>query len=105
MKEYETEEIEPADCEPSEIYSYWRKKASRWPRLSAMVKDLLSVPATSAASERSFSTGKDVFGISRMSLDPQTLEALVCLRSWYRAGIIKDLKIHPSEFIEDGDKS
>ena len=44
----------------------------------------------------------------RMSLDPQTLEAartLVRLQSWYRAGIIKDLKIYPSEFIENEDQS
>ena len=35
--------------------------------------------------ERGFTVGKDVFGISRMSLNPETLEPLVCLRSWYRA--------------------
>jgi hypothetical protein len=34
--------------------------------------------ATSASSERGFSVGKDVFGISRMSLNPETVEALVC---------------------------
>ncbi|EFX70276.1 hypothetical protein DAPPUDRAFT_257316 [Daphnia pulex] len=39
---------------------------------SAPSKDLLSIPATSAASESAFSVGKDVFGISRMSLKPET---------------------------------
>jgi hypothetical protein len=29
-----------------------------------MARDLLSIPATSAASERAFTVGKDIFGIS-----------------------------------------
>ncbi|EFX69752.1 hypothetical protein DAPPUDRAFT_228557 [Daphnia pulex] len=55
---------------------------------SAPLKDLLSIPATSAASERAFTVGKDIFGISRMSLKPETVEALICLRSWYKAGLV-----------------
>ncbi|KAK4037529.1 hypothetical protein OUZ56_029561 [Daphnia magna] len=54
------------------------------PRLSVMAKDLLAILATSAASKRAFSAGKDVFGSPRMSLNPETVEALVWLRSWYR---------------------
>ncbi|KZS05507.1 Uncharacterized protein APZ42_031279 [Daphnia magna] len=65
----------------------------RWPKLSAMAKDLLSIPATSAASERAFSTGKDVFGIARMSFHPETVEALVCLRSWYKAGLVGEVDV------------
>lgn len=53
-----------------------------------MARDLLSIPATSAASERAFTVGKDIFGISRMSLKPETVEALICLRSWYKAGLV-----------------
>ena len=49
--------------------------------LAAMAKDLLNIPATSAATDRAFSVGKDVYGISRYKLWPKTVEALVCLRS------------------------
>ena len=52
-----------------------------------MARDILSIPATSAASERAFSAGKDVFGLARMSLRPETVEALICLRSWYKSGL------------------
>ncbi|KAK4003906.1 hypothetical protein OUZ56_005655 [Daphnia magna] len=50
-----------------------------------MARDMLSIPATSAGSERAFSTGKDCFGIARMSLNTETVEALICLRSWFKA--------------------
>ncbi|EFX74312.1 hypothetical protein DAPPUDRAFT_324460 [Daphnia pulex] len=49
--------------------------------------------ATSAASKRAFTVGKDIFGISRMSLKPETVEALICLRSWYKAGLVGTEKI------------
>ncbi|KZS00914.1 Uncharacterized protein APZ42_002602, partial [Daphnia magna] len=70
-----------------------------------MAKDLLCIPATSAASERVFSAGKDVFGIARMSLNPETVEALVCLRSWYRAGLVNedDIEVKIQKFV--GQKS
>ncbi|KZS00289.1 putative Zinc finger protein [Daphnia magna] len=60
-----------------------------------MAKEILSIPATSASSERAFSVGKDVFGIARMSLKAETVEALVCLRSWYRLGIIVEMDVQP----------
>ena len=99
MGEYEVEKPEPPECEPSEIYSYWANRSHRWPCLSAMAKDLLSIPATSAASERAFSVGKDVFGISRNRLSPETVEALICLRSWYKAGLVNENDVH--EFLEE----
>jgi hypothetical protein len=48
---------------------------------------------TSAASERAFSAGKYVFGLVRMSLRPKTVEALTCLRSWYKAGLLGEKNI------------
>ena len=68
-----------------------------------MAREVLSIPATSAASERAFSAGKDVFGIARMSLKPETVEALICLRSWYSAGLVgeKEVEEFLSEDIEE----
>ena len=93
LREYEKEETEPIAGGPYRIFYYWALWSSQWPKLSAMAKDLLSIPATSAASERAFSTGKDVFGIARMSLHPETVEALVCLRSWYKAGLVGEIDV------------
>ncbi|KAK4004017.1 hypothetical protein OUZ56_005760 [Daphnia magna] len=85
-REYEAEETEPIAGDPSKSV-----KCSRWPQLCAIARELLSIPATSASSKRAFNAGKDVFGIARMSLNPETVEALVCLRSWYRAGLVGEL--------------
>ncbi|KAK4007242.1 hypothetical protein OUZ56_012402 [Daphnia magna] len=52
-----------------------------------------SVVSLGLASERAFSTGKDVFGIARMSLHPKAVEALVCLRSWYKAGLVGEVDV------------
>jgi hypothetical protein len=64
-----------------------------------MTRDLLSIPATSTASERAFTVGKDIFGISRMSLKPETVEALICLRSWYKAGLVGVKEVY--DFLEE----
>jgi hypothetical protein len=64
-----------------------------------MARNLLSIPATSAASERAFTVGKDIFGISRMSLKPETVEALICLRSWYKAGLVGVKEVY--DFLEE----
>uniref|UniRef100_A0A0P6EU04 Zinc finger protein n=1 Tax=Daphnia magna TaxID=35525 RepID=A0A0P6EU04_9CRUS len=99
MTEYEEEETEPADCDPMAVFDYWANRSARWPRLCAMAKDLLSIPATTAASERTFSACKDLFDFAGMNLNPEVAEALVCLRSWYRAGLVNDGDVH--EFIEE----
>jgi len=99
MGEYEIEKPEPLNCDPTAVYTYWANRSCRWPRLGQMARDLLSIPATSAASERAFSVGKDVSGISRMSLKPETVEALICLRSWYKAGLVGVKDVY--DFLEE----
>jgi hypothetical protein len=99
MGEYKIEKPEPLNCDPTAVYTYWANRSCRWPRLGQMARDLLSIPATSAASERAFSVGKDVFGISRMSLKPETVEALICLRSWYKAGLVGVKDVY--DFLEE----
>lgn len=53
-----------------------------------MARDYLPIPATSAASERSFSTGRDLLGIYRQRLLPDTMEHTVCLRSWLNSKLV-----------------
>ncbi|KZR97725.1 Uncharacterized protein APZ42_007241, partial [Daphnia magna] len=91
LKEYEAEELEPSNCDPDGILLYWAQRSRKWQRLSCMARDIFTIPTTHASSERAFSVGKDVFRISRMSLSPETVEALLCLRSWYRVGMLEDV--------------
>ncbi len=66
---------------------YWKNACSKWPHLASMARDYLAVPASSAGSERSFSTGRDLLGLNRHRLLPESMEASIRLRSWLRAGI------------------
>ncbi|KZS13488.1 Uncharacterized protein APZ42_021371 [Daphnia magna] len=93
--EYEVERTEPTDCDPRAVYTYRANRSCRWPRLGHMAKEIFSIPATSASSERAFSVGKDVFGIAQMSLKVETVEALICLRSWCRVRMIAEMDVQP----------
>jgi hAT family C-terminal dimerisation region len=66
---------------------YWKNNSTKWPHLASMARDYLAAPASSAGSERSFSTGRDMLGLNRHSLLPETMEASIRLRSWFKAGI------------------
>ena len=56
------------------------------PLLSRMAINLLSIPAMSSEAERVFSLTKKTISQGRWSLRPNTIEALECLKSWFRAG-------------------
>ena len=44
--------------------------------------------ATSTPSERIFSSASDILTSDRARLAPETVQALMCLKHWYRSGII-----------------
>ena len=44
--------------------------------------------ATSAPSERIFSSASDILTSDRARLAPETVQALMCLKHWYHSGII-----------------
>ncbi|GBC54321.2 zinc finger BED domain-containing protein RICESLEEPER 2-like [Rhizophagus irregularis DAOM 181602=DAOM 197198] len=59
-----------------------------YPNLSNMAKDYLGVPATSAPAERIFSSAADVITYDRASLAPKTVRAVMCLKHWFRSGVL-----------------
>lgn len=62
------------------VLYYWRFSAKKWPNLAAMTRDYLPIPATSALSERSFSTGRNLLVLYRQSLLADMMEhTLMCL--------------------------
>lgn len=86
LEEYLREPPEDASICP---LAYWKNKMSIWPRLTCMASDYLAVMASSASSERVFSAGRDLLGITRFNMKPNTMEACILLRSWIRAGLLK----------------
>jgi hypothetical protein len=82
---------EASDGSVRDPIGYWITKQGRYPRLSRMALDFLTIQPMSAECERLFSAaGKMVSGL-RTNLDAEIIAICQVLRSWYRAGLIKDL--------------
>jgi hypothetical protein len=67
---------------------YWLSKRTVWPNLSQMALDLYSTLPCSDEPERVFSIGGNTLNPRRRVMTEEMLNKLLCLRSWYRCGII-----------------
>lgn len=67
------------------VLEYWHQCAIRYPILSILARDLLTIPVSTVASESAFSIGGKTISPSRSSLKPKTVQALVCVQDWRRA--------------------
>jgi hypothetical protein len=84
IEQYCTEEVES----PSKIFDilmWWKVNKSKFPILAEIVCDVLAIPLTSVPSELAFSTGAHIIDHFRSSLDPKTVEALICCQNWLRS--------------------
>ena len=63
---------------------WWQEphQRRRFPALSLMAIDILSVPAMEASAERLFSAANRSVTDDRNRLKPETIEMLQCLKSW-----------------------
>lgn len=70
---------------------WWRKNGSdKYPRLSILAKEFLSICASSAPCERLFSTGRGIVTYKRARLAGNTISALMTLKSWCREPFVPD---------------
>jgi hypothetical protein len=67
--------------------AWWMEPAQRvtYPNLGKMALDMLSIPAMSASPERLFSGASITITERRNRLGNESIEALECLKSWYKA--------------------
>jgi hypothetical protein len=68
--------------EDEDILAWWKHHAEAYPCLARIARDYLAIPATSVPSERAFSSGSNLIGDQRWSLEDNTIEACLCLKSW-----------------------
>ena len=81
FNQYLKEDIE---TEGVKVLPYWANRQKTFPLLASMARRFLSIPATSAASERVFSNGRRIVSWQRSALKPVSVEQLICLKDWFK---------------------
>jgi len=67
-----------------DIFNFWKEHQITYPKVSKLARWVLSIPASSASSERVFSCAGRVFEERRTRLSAESLDATVFLHSFYR---------------------
>jgi hypothetical protein len=63
---------------------YWLGLRDRYPRLSQLAIDVMSIPASSCDCERMFSELGDLLEPRRRAISPELLAAIQCVRRWQK---------------------
>jgi len=70
------------EFENLDILAWWKEKETRFPVLAAMARDLLTVQASTVASESAFSVSGRVISQRRSRLSPESVEMCICLKDY-----------------------
>ena len=67
-----------------DVLTWWMGNEAKYPVLSKLAKDILTVPVTTVASEATFSAGKRVIDPKRSSMKTETFEMVLCGGDWVK---------------------
>jgi hypothetical protein len=76
------EECLPENSTPEQVKDYMQNKAFDFPIITTIARDYLSIPATSAPSERAFSLAGNLISKKRGRIASRNVRYVLCLRSW-----------------------
>ncbi|KAK9697873.1 hypothetical protein RND81_08G066300 [Saponaria officinalis] len=65
-----------------DVLGWWKLNKIKYPTLSKMARDILSVPLSTVASDSVFDTVPKEMDSYRCSLRSETVEALICAKDW-----------------------
>ena len=72
------------DCKDITPLHFWKDQAVRFPKLSAIARSVLAIPASQNKTEHSFSAASHVMTNLRTMLDPEHLDKLLLIRSHHK---------------------
>lgn len=84
LDEYLEESLLPRSHE-FDVMRWWKLNKSKYPTLSKMAHDILTVPVSTVDPESVFDTGMREMDRYRCTLRPETVEALYCAKDWLRS--------------------
>jgi hypothetical protein len=70
--------------DPEWVLKWWKANAALYPTMSQVARDYLSIPPAEVDVERLFSEGRDLLGLRRHSMSPETMKAVMFSRYEYR---------------------
>lgn len=85
LERYRAAHFKLDDCDEDRLLEFWERQAPTFPRLRALARRILCVPASSAASERTFSSAGRVIEARRNRLNPGTVDSILFLHSARKA--------------------
>ncbi|KAL9253482.1 Zinc finger BED domain-containing protein [Drosera capensis] len=65
-----------------DVLEFWSNSAMRYPELSVVARDILSIPVSTVTSHFDFNIGAKTFSGIDSSMMPDTVQALICLQDW-----------------------
>ena len=69
-----------------DVLGWWKLNKLKYPTLSRMARDILSIPVSAAAPDSVFDIINNQLDEYRSSLRPETVEALICAKDWLHYG-------------------
>ncbi|KAJ6437048.1 cerato-platanin [Purpureocillium lavendulum] len=85
------QDLLPTDGDIRDPREYWHAQRFKYPRLSRMAMDFMTVQAMSAECERLFSAAGRMVTPLRNQLEASTIAICQVLRSWLQAGIVEEV--------------
>lgn len=70
-----------------DLLGWWKQNKMKYPTLSTMARDILSIPVCTLPPESIFDMEVKEMDPYRSSLRPATVEAIICTRDWIQCGI------------------
>lgn len=86
LDQYLDESLLPRGSEDFDVVEWWKLNRIKYPTLSEMAADILSIPVATISGDSVFDTVSKKLDSYRCSLRPATLEALVCANNWLQYG-------------------